>query len=186
MIETLNIITIFAAAEEPAKKAGGIGALGLDPWAILAQATTFLLLFWIIRRFALEKIVATLEERRKTIDKGVRLGIEMQAEKDELDFKVEAEFARARLETDRIIAEAQAEADALVKKAEIDARKNVNSILSDANDRIKDDVQKAKLELKKEMVGLVAEATEIILEEKLDAKKDDALLTRALSGVSNE
>ena len=58
------------AAEEPA----GIAALGIDPLAILAQAGTFLVLFWVVKKFALNKISATLEERRKTIDQGVRLG----------------------------------------------------------------------------------------------------------------
>ena len=69
-MEILSLLTSFGAAEETK----GIGALGIDALAILAQAATFLILFLIIKKFALEKIVATLEKRRKTIDDGVRLG----------------------------------------------------------------------------------------------------------------
>ena len=50
------------------------------PLAILAQAATFLVLFFVIKKFALDGIVSTLEKRRKTIDDGVRLGREISAQ----------------------------------------------------------------------------------------------------------
>lgn len=168
-----------------AEEAGGISAIGLDPLAILAQAVTFLLLFWIVKRFALEKIVNTLEERRKTIDKGVRLGIEMQAEQDKLAETIEQKLQKARKQADTILAEANQEAGAIVKKAEADAQVNIDKMLSDGRARIEEDVQKAKRELEKEMVELVAIATETLIEEKLDARKDNSLIERALKGVKN-
>lgn len=174
-----------APAAEHAEEAGGIGALGLDPLAILAQAVTFLLLFWIVKRFALEKIVNTLEERRKTIDKGVRLGIHMQAEQDKLADTIEQKLQEVRKQADTILAEANQEAGAIVKQAEATAQTSIDTMLSDARARIEDDVQKAKRELKKETIDLVAAATEIIIDEKLDAKKDSELIERALEGAKN-
>lgn len=172
--------TIFAATgEEPQ----GIAALGIDPWAILAQAITFLVLFWIIKRFALDKIVKTLEERRKTIDKGVSLGIEMEQEKDQLDQQVAKLLQDARTEADGIIAESQKEAGAIVQQAEDVAGKKADDILADAQRRIEDDVEKAKKDLKQEMVQLVGQATEVIIREKVDAKKDANLIARSLEEV---
>ncbi len=170
---------------EHAEEAGGIGALGLDPLAILAQAVTFLLLFWIIKRFALEKIVNTLEERRKTIDKGVRLGIQMQTEQDRLADTIEQKLQEVRKQSDTILAEANQEAGAIVKQAEATAQTSIDTMLSDARARIEDDVQKAKRELKKDTIDLIAAATEIIIDEKLDAKKDSELIERALEGAKN-
>lgn len=167
------------------EEAGGISAIGLDPLAILAQAVTFLLLFWIVKRFALEKIVNTLEERRKTIDSGVRLGLEMQAEQEKLAETIEQKLQATRKQADMILAEANQEAGAIVKKAEDDAQTSVDKMLSDARARIEDDVQKAKRELQKEVVELVAEATEVLIGEKLDVKKDSSLIERALKGVRN-
>ncbi len=181
MTEVLPII--IAATEEHAEEAGGIGALGLDPLAILAQAVTFLLLFWVIKRFALEKIVASLEERRKTIDKGVRLGLQMQDEKEKLDANIEKTLQKARVQADDLLAEAHREAGSIISRAEEAARARTDTMLGDARARIEDDVQKAKRELEKEMVRLVADATEIIIAEKLDANKDNALIERALKGV---
>lgn len=172
--------TILAnTAEEPQ----GIAALGIDPWAILAQAITFLVLFFLIKRFALDKIVKTLEERRKTIDKGVTLGLEMEKEKDQLDEQVNKLLQKARAEADGIIAESQKEAGAIVQQAEDVASKKADDILADAQHRIEDDIERAKKDLKQEMVELVSQATGIIIREKVDAKKDAGLIERALEEV---
>ncbi len=182
----IALLQIFAATEGQAEEVAGIAALGIDPLAILAQAVTFLVLFWIVKKFALEKIVKTLEDRRKTIDSGVRLGLEMRAEKEKLDEAVEQKLHEARLEADKILAGAQHEAGSIVKQAETTAVSKVETMITDAHARIEDDVRKAKRELEKEMVNLVADATEIVLGEKLDAPKDDELVKRALAGAGKE
>ncbi len=172
------LLTIFASEE-----AGGIAALGIDPLAILAQAVTFLVLFYIVKKFALEKIVKTLEDRRKTIDKGVKLGFEMEAEKARLDEKVAEVLKDARGESDKIIAGAQAETRQMLKDAEEKAVKKTEEIIADAHVRIAQDVEKARRQLEADTVALVAQATEAIIGEKLDSKKDAGLISRLLSGV---
>ena len=166
-----------AAAEEST----GIAALGLDPLAILAQAGTFLLLFWIVKKFALGKIVQTLEKRHKTIDDGVRLGQKMEAEQAKLEEKVEDELRKARTEADKILAQASREAGEVVKSAEEKASEKVDQMIADAHVRIEEDMQRARKALEKDVLSMVAEATEIILEEKLDEKKDNNLIQRAFA-----
>ena len=169
-----------AAAEE---EAAGIAALGIDPWAILAQAVTFLVLFVVIKKFALEKIIKSLEERRQTIDKGVRLGYEMAEERAKLEAKIDAELRKTREQADQIIADAKKEAGEALKAAEAAAAQKVDAMLADADLRIEDNMQKARQELKAQMLEYVADATEVIIGEKLDAKKDEGLIKRALQGV---
>ncbi len=172
-------LQMFAATEEEA----GIAALGLDPLAILAQAVTFLVLFWVIKKYALEGIVRTLQERHHKIDEGVRLGLQMEAEQAALQEKIEAELRKTRVEADRIIAEAHQEAGVLIKEAETRASAKVDQMLADAHAKIDEDMVKARKELEKDLLVLVAEATEAVIEEKLDAKKDESLIKRALAGM---
>lgn len=183
----MPVLTMFqtfaAAAEQGAEKAGGIAALGIDPLAILAQAGTFLVFFFIIKKFALEKIVNSLEERRKTIDKGVRLGYEMAEERAKLEEKIDASLRETRVQADQIIADAHKEAGEIVKAAELSATQKVDSMLADAHLKIEDDMKKARKELEKDILIFVADATEAIIGEKLDAKKDDSLIQRVLAGV---
>ena len=56
--------------------------------------------------------------------------------------------------------------------------------MTDAEARINEETEQAKRKLEKEIVGLVSEATEVIVDEKVDAKKDAALIAKALKGQS--
>ncbi len=183
MILTSLMTTFAETAEHAEESAGGIASLGIDPIAILAQAVTFLVLFFIIKKFALEKIVNSLEERRQTIDKGVKLGYEMEAEREKLEEKIEEQLHKTRIEADKIVAQAHQDAGEVLKQAEASAARKVDAMLVDAHAKIEEDMKKAKTELEKDMLNLVADATEVIIGEKLDARKDDSLIKRALAGV---
>lgn len=193
----VNLITLFAAETQKAaeavqgateaahEEAAGIAALGIDPIAILAQAATFLLLFWLIKKYALANIIATLEKRRQTIDDGVRLGQEMALEKERLDEEVEKALAGARAEADKIIAAGHEEAGAIIKEAENTASQKVDTMLAEAKLKIDKDIELARIGLETEIAGLIADATEKIIQVKLDSKKDAVLITNALSEVRN-
>lgn len=188
VLQTLTLLAAESAshaetAEHAAEETAGIAALGIDPLAILAQAVTFLLLFWVVKKFALDKIAATLEERRKTIDQGVRLGQKMEAEQAKLEEKIEAELRKTRNQADKIVADAQREAGEVVKSAEVKAAEKVEQMIADAHAKIDEDMVQAKKALEKDILALVASATEVIIEEKLDPKKDESLIQRALNTV---
>jgi len=54
--------------------------------------------------------------------------------------------------------------------------------VAEADSRIKQDTDRARRQLETELVGLVADATEAIIDEKIDARKDAGLIERALKG----
>ena len=180
MIEILTQTSRIFAAEAAQESSGGIGALGVDFKALLLQIVTFVIVFLLLKKFALDKIVQTLEERRKTIDKGVDLGIKMSEEKERLSQEVAAALKKARLEADKIIAAGHHEAGILLKEAEASAARKADAMLVDAHAKIEDDIQNAKKGLEKETLQLVAEAASALLAKKLDAKQDAVLINRAL------
>lgn len=55
-------------------------------------------------------------------------------------------------------------------------------MVDDAHDRIEEDKKQAKRSLEKDIVGLVSEATETIVHEKVDSKKDAELIDKAIKG----
>lgn len=178
----MNIfLTQFAAAAEAEKS--GLGVLGIDPLAFLLQLATFVILFLILKRFAFSKIIKMLEARRDTIDQGVNLGRKMEAEQHELEMKISQALHEARQEADKIIAAGHQEAGYIIKQAEEDAARRAGILLDEAKARINEDIERARTGLKKETAGLVAEAVEVIIEERLDAKKDAGLIERALGKV---
>jgi F-type H+-transporting ATPase subunit b len=174
------IPTLFAAAEA---EEAGIAALGIDPLALLAQAGTFLVLFFVIKKFALSKIVKVLDERHQTINRGLHLTSEMDKLKAELDERVEKVLREARKEADAIVAEARTESGEIIKAAEQSASRKADAILKDAEGKIERDIADARAGLRAEVAGLVAEVSEAVLREKVDASKDRAITEKYLKEV---
>jgi F-type H+-transporting ATPase subunit b len=121
-----------------------------------------------------------MDQRRKTIEDGVLLGEQMKKEKADLDDKMADELAKARSEADGIIAQAQDTSRGIVRDAEDKASEKAAGILKAADERIAADTKRARKQLEGELVGLISDATEAIIDEKVDAKKDAQLIDRAL------
>ena len=171
-----TLLTQFASEQS----GSGLSALGVDGKAFLIQLVTFLLAFWVLRRYAFKPILKVLNERHELIESGVKLGEEMQKQRAELDQTVDQTIKAARKEADGIIAAAEDTSRETVRAAEEKARTKADGILKDAEERIKTDTARARKKLEGELVGLISDATEAIIGEKVDAKKDAALIDRAL------
>lgn len=171
----MNFLQTFAATEA-AETSEGIGALGLSPAAILSSAITFLVLFFVIKKFALDGIVANLEKREKDINRGLHLTAEMDKKSAELEMTVEKTLKAARADADAIIAEAKVETGKMIQEAEEKANSKADEILRAAEGKIERDIVEARQGLKAEMAGLITEATEAILNQKLDAAGDRKLV----------
>lgn len=173
-----SVLTLLAATE--GEEAQGIAALGIDPLAILAQGLTFLVLFFLIKKFALGKIVNTLEERRKNIEGSLDKAEELQKQNEEAEKRVAALMQEARKEAESVISKSHEEAGSIVQQAEDAASEKAEKIMKDGEARIEAQIGKAREELKKETLDLVAQATSIVLDEKVDSKKNEALVKKAL------
>jgi len=158
----------------------GIGALGFSGQAFLIQLVTFILAYLVLRKYAFGPILAMMERRRETIKSSVDLAAQLQKEKVELDEKVEKTLHEARVKADDIIAQAQDSGRQAVRDAEEKARQKTTGILAEAESRIVQDTSRARKQLEKELVSLIADTTEAIIEEKVDAKKDAQLIERSL------
>jgi F-type H+-transporting ATPase subunit b len=165
-----------------AEETSGIGALGFDGKAFLIQLATFLLAYFVLRRYAFGPILEVLKRRRETIESSVKLTEDLQKEKDELESTVEKTLHEARVQADGMIADAQESSRQVIHEAEDKAHAKAAAIVAEADSRIATDTARAREAMKKEIVGLISDATEVIIDEKVDAKKDAALISKALQG----
>jgi F-type H+-transporting ATPase subunit b len=160
----------------------GLGSLGVSGSAFVIQLITFVLAYIVLRRYAFGPILKILKERRDTIAEGVKLGEDMRKERIELDEKVKKELVAARVAADAIVSDADASAKESIHKAESKAQEKADIILAEAKAQTKQEMARAKRQLEGEIVGLVAEATEVLTGEKVDAKKDGSLINKAIAG----
>jgi len=171
MIHTLHLM---------ADSSSGIGALGISLSAFIIQLLTFVLVFLLLKKYAFTPVIKLLQDRRKVIDDGVKMGEKLAKEQAKFDAKLAAEMSKAREEADHIIATGHKEAREIAREAEKSAQRKADHILAEAEVRINEESERAKRALEKDIVGLVSEATEAIVGEKIDPKKDAATIDKIL------
>jgi F-type H+-transporting ATPase subunit b len=177
-----SLVTNFAHEAAAAHEAttSGIGALGIGWKTFIVQLITFVLVYLVLRKWAFGPILKVLNQRRETIETGVRLGEEMRLEKAEFEKTVAKELSEARTKADGIIADADSAARDKIRSAEEDAQAKAAIIVKEGKARGEQEVVRARKELEGELVGLISDATETIIGEKVDAKKDATLIDKAL------
>ena len=172
------------AAAPHAEKASGIAALGLNLKTFIFQMVAFLIVVIILNKYALPKIFAAIDERRKQIDEGLKTAEAAKAALSTADAKVAEIMATARKEAADIVATAHKEATAMVEDADAKARKKADHIVAEAKASLDQEIAKARVALKKETNMLVAEATEAIIGQKLTSAADEKLIEQAITEAS--
>jgi len=173
--------TVADTAHVEQEAAGGLAALGLDWQAFLFQLISFTIVFLLLRRFVFKKVIAVLEDRRKTVENSIKHAAETEAKLKTAEDKIAKMIKDARVQADEVVATGQKEAAQMVEAAEVKATKRAETIVEQAKIQMQNEVAKAQQELKSETAKLVAAATGKIIGEKLDDKKDASLIERALA-----
>ncbi len=174
----MNLINFAAENTE----ATGLAALGVNFTTFLIQIITFIIIFVLLKKFAFDRVSKVLEQRRTVIDDGVRLGRKLEKERDNLDKEIAQITREARHDADRIIATANKESREILRGAEKTAQRKTEAMVADAEARIEEDKKQALKKLEKDIVELVSDATETIVHEKVDPKKDSELIDKAIRG----
>ena len=157
-----------------------LGNLGINGKLLVAQIINFLILLFVLYKFAYGPILKMLEERTNKIEKGLK-------DADESHKKL-AEIVQKEKE---VMAEARKEAQAIIVKAEEQAKKNKEDIitesktqsekiLADAQKKIEEEKNKMLVEVKGEIANLVVLATEKMIGEKMDTAKDKELIEKSI------
>jgi F-type H+-transporting ATPase subunit b len=174
------VISVISIVGETQSNA--LSALGLNIQSFLFQLITFVLLLLTLRKYAYPPIVKTLEERRKAVEQSIDQAKEAAASLENAEKQIEKMFVQARDEAQELVAAAHHEAAQMVEEAEAKAAKRAEHIINEAHASMEHELTKARVALKHETAQLVAEATGIIIKEKVDAKKNAELISQALKG----
>ena len=140
----------------------------IDVRQVVTQVLGFLLLVWILRRFAWGPLLGVLEARRQKIAGEFQEADRRKAEAAELKARYESELrgieAQARQRLMEAVTEGQKVAGEIKAQAQEEAQRRVER----ANDEIARENEKAKEILKQRIIALSIGAAEKILRQKLD------------------
>ena len=151
-------------------------ALGTVVWASIA----FLVVLFVLRRFAWGPILSALNEREESIAGALNEAEKVRKEMEELAASNENQLKEARAERDRMLREARDMADQLVADAKNTAREAADKEVAAAKDAIAIERKAAVAVLKAEVGNLSLEIAERLLREKLESNDEQKTLVNRL------
>ena len=150
---------------------------------VLTQIVAFLILYWVLKRFAWKPLLKLMDERKELIAsdfESIKNGKkEIQAIKDNYKGKLKdlEEEGKAK------IREAAKEGHRLAEEIAAQARLDAQEILNKAKFEMEKEIRDAKNHLKDQMVGISMSLAKKVIQEELDLNKHKELIKEALQQV---
>ena len=140
--------------------------LGLIFWTLLS----FLIVFFILKKFAWKHILSGLQERENNIADAIASAEKVKKEMAQLKSDNEALLATAREERAALLKEAKDMKDKMINEAKDEAKAQAAKIIADANASIHHQKMAALTDIKNQVGKMVVEVSEKILRKELSDK----------------
>ena len=151
--------------------------LGLLIWTLLA----FLIVFFLLKKFAWPAIIKGLNDREANIAGSIATAEKIKLEMAQLKNDNEALLLQAREERATLLKEAKETKDKIINEAKDQAKEAAAKIVADAQASINNQKMAAITELKNQVGNLVIEVSEKILRRELSNKADQENYIKQLS-----
>ena len=154
--------------------------LGLIFW----QLIIFLLVLFLLAKFAWKPILTALRDREDSIDNALCMAEQAKLEMQSLKAGNEKLLADARRERDEMLKEGQNIANQIVEKAKTDATEEANRIAQQAREAIQQEKNQALAEVRNTAAQLSVDIAERLLRRELaDPAAQQQLVTEYLKDV---
>jgi F-type H+-transporting ATPase subunit b len=149
---------------------------GLAIWTIL----TFLVLLFLLKKYAWGPLLKALEERRATIEKSVEDAKRATAELQQVQVESARLLALARTEASGIVTRSRADAERLGEELRAKARDEAAAIVKNAQKEIHLETARAVAQIRTEAVELSLAIATKLLRRNISAGDNEALINEAI------
>ena len=150
--------------------------IGLIFWT----SVVFILLVFILKKFAWKPILDAVEKRSDSIEKAINAADEAKASLDQLNIERDKIKKESLAERDALLKEARDTKNKIISDAKAKAKQETDKILSDAREVIKNEKMAAITELKNQVAILSLEIAEKIVKDQLSSNDKQKALVDAL------
>lgn len=133
-------------------------AFGVDLFKLGAQIVNFLVILYLLNRFAFKPLLRSMDERSARIAKGLEDAESAARDRELARAEREAALAEARREAQELIARASKIGDDTRKEIVADARAEAEKVSARARDEITAEKEKAIAELRGQVADLALQA----------------------------
>jgi F-type H+-transporting ATPase subunit b len=177
----LPLLAVAPAPLLAADESGGGGLFALDPGLSLWTIVVFLLVLFILKKYAWGPILGALDAREQGIRSSIDQATKLQAEAASLLEEHRRQLADARRQAQEIVAEGRSAAERLGREIQDRARQEGDRIVERARVEIERERDQALSTVRTEAVELALAAASRLLEERLTEDRDRELVKSYLA-----
>ena len=155
----------------------------LDPGLFVWTILTFLLLVFVLAKFAWKPLLKMLQDREDMIRSSLEDAEKAKSELERLNEESEEIMAKARSEAQSILADGKAAAEKVKDGIIAKSKEQANKIREDAENQIQVEKDKAISEIKEEVVNLTLSVAEKLIQKNLSDADNKSLIEESLKKV---
>ena len=126
---------------------------------LIAQVILFMIVYWVLSKFAFKPVIAMLEERRRRIEEGLSNAEKIKEQITDAQTKYEEILAKANAEAQRLIEEGRANGARLAEQKHQEAIAEAEQITNKAKEAIMLERDRLMAEMKQQIGRLVIDTT---------------------------
>ena len=158
--------------------------LDVNPGMLIWMSIAFLVVLFLMRKFAWSGILKSLKDREEFIDRSLKSAEEAKAQMSQLKADNEKLLAEARVEREQILKEAREMKEKILSDAKTTASAEGDRLIASAKSEIEKEKQQALADIKKQVATLsVAIAEKVIKSELSNGDKQQKLVSDALGDM---
>jgi F-type H+-transporting ATPase subunit b len=162
-----------------------LGTIGFDWRVAIANLVSFLIIFFILKKYVFGPMRDAIDQRRAVIQEGINKSERSQDELKNAQIAAERIIQDARTEAQTFMINAKDQGDQVIRQAQDKARSEATTIIARAQDQTVADRIRMEKELMQQTAGLVALGVQKILDEEVDEERSTDISKRALSTLSD-
>lgn len=156
---------------------------GIDPLLLAAQIVNFLILLYILKRFAYKPILGVLEKRKQTISESLKNAEEIELKLQKTEEEREKALDKAAKEAKIVLDEAAKSAEGIIQEARLKAQSDMEEMLEKGKESMQLERAQIQQELKEELAGLVALSLEKVINKSMSEKDQRKLIDDTVKGM---
>lgn len=161
-----------------------LNQFGINPVLLAAQVVNFLILLFILKKFAYGPILKVLDQRKKTIADSLKNAEEIEKQLAFTEEEKDKILAQASKEGQKMVDETKKELEALREEMKADALTQAELIIQKAHESTLAEMEKMKEELMVGVADIVAVGMEKVSGKSFSSKDKKEMIKQTVKNIS--
>ena len=154
-----------------------------DPGLYIWTIATFLILLWLLAKFAWRPLLAALEQRQETIRKSLDDAQQAKQDLERLNAESRKILAEARVQAESILSQTRTDASRLRDELKQKAQSEAAGVIKNAERQIEMETQRALQQIRNEAVDLSVAIASKVLERNVTKEDNERLIEETFKQI---